>query len=379
MSLYLCVDCGGSKTAAAIADADGHILARALGGPSNFAYLGIDAFLLAVRDTVSRALQACTAPPSPTPVALPPPPATPLFAAAWLGVSGVDSPAAVAKLTPRVRALLGVPPAGGVTVCNDTALLAAPLQLHADVACAVACIAGTGGIVVSYTKDPQAPSGMREMGRVGGWGWILGDEGGGFHVGREAVRQMLMRADVASVEAAPPPRSVLEERVLARFGTEDVFDLLTAIHLPDPAPAPADGNSDAPADTDADADSDTPAYARMVREKRLSSLAPLVFSAAFASHDALALSVLHKTAGELADCVAILLRDDARAVRGVKAAEGVICFGGSLVGVPAYRDLVLEKLKERGHVFRRVEYIEDAAATGAMGLASAARMAREVA
>ena len=59
--------------------------------------------------------------------------------------------------------------------------------------------------------------------------------------------------------------------------------------------------------------------------------------------------------------------------RKVRAAEGVICFGGSLVGVPAYRELVLEKLRERGHVFRRVEFIEDAAATGARGLASAAR------
>ena len=51
MSYYLCVDCGGSKTAAAIADADGNILARATGGPSNFAYLGLPNFLQAVSAT----------------------------------------------------------------------------------------------------------------------------------------------------------------------------------------------------------------------------------------------------------------------------------------------------------------------------------------
>ena len=58
MSYYLCVDCGGSKTAAAIADKDGNIVGRGTGGPSNFAYLGLDNFLEAVTTTVSAAV--CT-------------------------------------------------------------------------------------------------------------------------------------------------------------------------------------------------------------------------------------------------------------------------------------------------------------------------------
>ena len=353
MSLFLCVDCGGSKTSAVIADAAGNIVGRALGGPSNFAYLGIDAFVSAVRESVSKALQTCVSPPSETPVALPP--ATPLFAAAWLGVSGVDSQAAIAKLMPVVSQLLNVPEGPNLLVGNDTSLLAAPLQMHDDVSCAVTCISGTGGIVVSFIKTPEGR--LQEMGRVGGWGWILGDEGGGYHVGREAVRQILMRADVASVEGAAPPPSVFEQRVLQRFGLSDVFELLTAIHLPDPTGAlPADA----------------PSYAGMPREKRLSSLAPLVFEAAFTDKDALALSVLDAASAELVAEICILLRDDARAKKGVTAAKGVICFGGSLVGVEAYRKMILGKLAEKGHVFRRVEFINDAGAVGAQGLAAAA-------
>ncbi|OBZ69554.1 N-acetyl-D-glucosamine kinase [Grifola frondosa] len=348
MSYYLCVDCGGSKTATAICDASGQILGRAFGGPSNFAYLGPDNFI----DVVGT-----------TPL-LPPPTSSPLFAAAWLGVSGVDSAAAIARLTPPLAALLGVVP----IVCNDTHLLAAPLRMHPDVSAAIGCVSGTGGIVVSFKEGEGAH--LEELGRVGGWGWILGDEGGGFHVGREAVRQILFEADRASV-MGPVPAPVsskggvgsLKARVLARFGITDVFELLTIVHWPDPVP-------------DAEVKDDAPAYTRIAREKRLSSLAPLVFAAAFEDHDPLAIDVLRHTSRELVDQICILLRPetgDAAAYppRTVKASETILCFGGSLVGVEAYRKMVLDELEKRGHVFRRVEFVEDAAATGAKALAAA--------
>lgn len=362
MSLFLCVDCGGSKTSAVICDAAGEIKGRALGGPSNFAYLGISAFAAAVKDAVGNALKTCVAPPFIDPVELPP--HTPLFAAAWLGISGVDSQGAIDAITPVVSALLGVPPGKTLIVCNDTHLLAAPLQMHADVSCAVTCIAGTGGIVVSFTQEPDGS--LREMGRVGGWGWILGDEGGGFHVGREAVRQIIFRADVASVEGPKPVKEgkdTLERRVMQQFGLQsDVYDLLTAVHLPDPTPGTVL------------ADASPPAYALVPREKRLSQLAPLVFQSAFEDGDPLAINVLRVTSRELVDQISILCRPGAP--NGVQASKGVICFGGSLVGVDKYRNLLLEQLAERGHVFKRVEFVDDAAAVGVKGLAAAAK-ARE--
>ena len=105
MTYYLCVDCGGSKTAAAIADADGTIVARGTGGPSNVAYLGVPNFLEAVAATVKTTLAALPG----APTELPPPAVAgkPLFAGAWLGVSGADSAAVIAKLVGPLRALLG--------------------------------------------------------------------------------------------------------------------------------------------------------------------------------------------------------------------------------------------------------------------------------
>lgn len=359
MSYHLCVDCGGSKTAAAIADSAGNILGRGQGGPSNFAYLGLPNFLQAVTDTVNSALrsfipQTDSAQPLLSPSA-------PLFASAWFGVSGVDSNAAIARLVPPLTALLGVEP----IVANDTHLLAAPLSMHDDVSAAIGCVSGTGGIVVSFKQGQGQGARLEELGRVGGWGWILGDEGGGFHVGREAVRQILWDEDRASVY--PPEdrktHSTLKTRVLEHFGVEDPFELLTVVHWPDPVPG---------VDTEATA----PPYTRSVREKRLSSLAPLVFAAAFEDGDALALRVLGLTTRVLVDQICVLLRpeaDDPGAVhppRTIKASETILCFGGSLVGVEAYRKLVLDELARRGHVMKRVTFIEEAAVVGAKALAA---------
>ncbi|OJT06674.1 hypothetical protein TRAPUB_2477 [Trametes pubescens] len=362
MSYHLCVDCGGSKTAAAIADSAGNILGRGQGGPSNFAYLGLPNFIQAVTDTVTAALKSFIPHPEAASTQSLLPPSAPLFASAWFGVSGVDSNAAIARLIPPLTALLGVEP----IVANDTHLLAAPLRMHDDVSAAIGCVSGTGGIVVSFKQGQGTGARLEELGRVGGWGWILGDEGGGFHVGREAVRQILWDEDRASVFPLEERRteSTLKMRVMQHFGVADPFELLTVVHWPDPVPR-------------AEVDVGAPAYTRDVREKRLSSLAPLVFAAAFEDKDALALRVLGRTTGELVDQICVLLRPEAEgtgyAPRTVKASDTILCFGGSLVGVEAYRKLLLDELARRGHVMKRVTFIDDAAVAGAKALAAVGR------
>ncbi|KAJ7496970.1 hypothetical protein FB451DRAFT_209307 [Mycena latifolia] len=353
MSLYLCVDCGGSKTAAVIVDASGTIVGRALGGPSNFAYLSLEAFESAVSLTVSDALKTCTSPPSVDPVPLPPIGDSP-FAAAWFGVSGLDAPAAIAEVTPTLSALLGIPAGSRLSIANDTHLLAAPVRMHPDVSHAVGVIAGTGAIAVSFKEEATS---FKELGRVGGWGWILGDEGGGFHVGREAVRQMLAETDLASVRGAPPPESVLTTRILERFGQKTVLDVLLAVHMPEVASSAITPQT-------------LPQYT-MPSEKRLSSLAPLVFQSAFEDADPLALRVLETTSSIFAAQIAVLLGEpDESAPNRVKAQDALISFGGSLVGIEAYRKMILDALAAKGHVFRYAHFVDDAAATGATGLAA---------
>ncbi|KZP27532.1 hypothetical protein FIBSPDRAFT_712783, partial [Athelia psychrophila] len=369
MSLYLCVDCGGSKTSAVICDADGAVVGRALSGPSNFAYLGIVAFTREVHIAVAAALQTTS-----SPITLPPAPGTPSpFARAWFGISGVDSPRAAVSAASALSILLALPiptgPESRLQVANDTHLLAAPLRTHPALTHAMAVIGGTGAVCVSFDRE------LTVLGRVGGWGWILGDEGGGFHVGREAVRQLLFDADRATLGGPAQPPSVLKERILARFGLseENAMEILALVHVPDPDPTAVP--TDIPETPEGELEILADAPRLMVREKRLSSLPPLVFTAAFVDRDPFALRVLGVSARALADQIRILLRSpssssaDEASPNSILASSTVLCFGGSLVGIPEYRTLILDILKEDGHEFGAVEFVDDVSKTGAEALA----------
>ena len=353
MPLYLCVDCGGTKTSAAISDASGTIIGHGWGGPSSISYLTLDAFLNAIKDAVGAALQSAGSPPSDVPITLPCIGKSP-FAAAWFGISGADSPAAITKVTLPLSTLLGIPVGPDLIIANDIHLLAAPVQMHPDVTSGVAVIAGTGSIAVSFR---EVEGRLVEVGRVGGWGWIIGDEGGGFGVGREALRQILMEEDKASVTGIPPAHSELRVRVLERFEVTNVLEILTKIYLPDPL-------------SDATPTGQT-ALQTLPRAKRISSLPPLVFEAAFELNDPLAMNILKTSARHLSSQIAILLGEGLESSPySIKASESVISLGGSLVGIEGYRNLILEDLRQHGHIFRYIDFISNAAAAGATGLAA---------
>src|SRR6266403_6044694 len=274
--LYLAIDCGGTKTAAVLCAPDGTILSSALGGGSNFSYLGLDAFLNRIAEVTSSVLS--TALRSPVTITPPNEPKTRIttppyyLRAAWLGVAGVDSPSAISLLLPHVSALLSVP-VERLIVSNDTHLLAAPLRILPDVRTAVAVVAGTGSIVVSF-REGTANAPLEGLARVGGWGWILGDEGGGFDVGRTAVRALLAQQDMGTT-GAPVAHGSLREKVLGKFGVNEVMDLFGVLYAPDSS-------------------------SQLPREGRLSSLCPIVFEAAFEDGDSLAIQVVKDCAQKLA-------------------------------------------------------------------------------
>ena len=62
--------------------------------------------------------------------------------------------------------------------------------------------AGTGSVAIHITKDNQVI-------QVGGWGYLLGDEGGGYWIGREAIRRVLLKRD-SGVDLGNFENSILE-------------------------------------------------------------------------------------------------------------------------------------------------------------------------
>ncbi|CAA7259023.1 unnamed protein product [Cyclocybe aegerita] len=356
MALYLSVDCGGTKTSAVICDASGTVVGRGSGGPSNITYLTPDAFIASVKEATVSALRTAVPISDDTTIQLPPSDKSP-FEAAWFGISGADSPAAIEKVALPLSNLLGLPNGPRLSVTHDSHLLAAPVRMHSDVSHAIVVIAGTGSATVSFK---EIEGGVEELGRVGGWGWLLGDEGSGFEVGRETLRHILLEYDKASVTGSTVPKSPLIEAILERFEIGHVMEIFTKVYLQDPDPSakilPGEEK----------------ALRNLAREKRISSLPRLVFKAAFEDGDPLALEILKTTAGHLASQIVILLGDGVGpSPRIFKATDAVISFGGSLVGIEAYRNLILDDLARRGHVFRRVAFIDDAAAVGGAALAAA--------
>jgi hypothetical protein len=109
------------------------------------------------------------------------------------------------------------------------------------------------------------------------------------------------------------------------------------------------------------------------RKQRLATLAPLVFKAAFELEDPTALRALRLSVGGLAKQVASLCIAEGEAKnprkRSVAAKTSVLALGGSLFGVPKYRELLIEELKGVGQSFASVVYVDDPARDGALGLA----------
>lgn len=96
-----------------------------------------------------------------------------------VGAHGCDSEARCRELTEAVWPLVSVP----CRIVNDARLLG----LAAGRENAVGVVSGTGSIAVGVLPDGGSVY-------AGGWGWLLGDEGGAAGLVRESVRAVL-RAD----------------------------------------------------------------------------------------------------------------------------------------------------------------------------------------
>jgi glucosamine kinase len=184
------IDAGGTKTVCLLADARGSILAEGRGPGANLhvaGELGVEKVLHEVM-----ALALADRPLAP--------------AAICLGIAGVDRDDEAATVRAIMRRICHN---ARVLVVND-ALIA--LVAGARDAPGIVIIAGTGSIV--YGRNAAG-----ESARAGGWGHMVGDEGSGYWIGREAVAAVMRAADGRG------PRTRLTDEILAHFNVADVSRL----------------------------------------------------------------------------------------------------------------------------------------------------------
>ncbi|HKW60666.1 MAG TPA: BadF/BadG/BcrA/BcrD ATPase family protein, partial [Candidatus Dormibacteraeota bacterium] len=126
------------------------------------------------------------------------------------GAAGAEEPAARERLRRLIERRL---PECRVVVVHDTRLVLAAAGLDAG----IALIAGTGSSAYARSADGREA-------RRGGWGWLVGDEGSGVWVTREAVRLVMARSD------ADADLGALGDRLLAACQTRDPQKLVARLH-----------------------------------------------------------------------------------------------------------------------------------------------------
>ncbi|HEY3883909.1 MAG TPA: BadF/BadG/BcrA/BcrD ATPase family protein, partial [Vicinamibacterales bacterium] len=184
------LDAGGTKTVCLLADGAGQVLAEARRGGANLQAAGELEVEKVLHEVMEEALAACDAVPS----------------AVCLGIAGVDRPGD-AVVVAGIMKRIGYK--ARVLVVND-ALVA--LEAGAPASAGVVVIAGTGSIAYGRNAGNEAA-------RAGGWGYMLGDEGSGYWIGRAALRAVLRQADRRG------PKTELTGLLLAYFAVGRAQDL----------------------------------------------------------------------------------------------------------------------------------------------------------
>jgi N-acetylglucosamine kinase-like BadF-type ATPase len=185
-NLTMGIDGGGSTLRVVIADADLNVLAQAARGTANPSAIGWDAAAALIHEAMREALAQVDQP----------------IAAVGIGVAG----AAASRAGDWLRATVGtVLPGIPVAASSDyeIALVGAMGALEG-----VLLLAGTGSVAYGVN-----PAGLNAQ--VGGWGYLLGDEGGGYWIGLQALRAVVRWADAGQPESAVLPVRALQALELA--------------------------------------------------------------------------------------------------------------------------------------------------------------------
>jgi N-acetylglucosamine kinase-like BadF-type ATPase len=169
MNLIIAVDAGGTKTDCLIGTTQGEILARTSSGPANYQLVGGDGVLRVIKELLCAVDEYCSHEKC-------------SFEVMWIGIAGVDRPGEREQITKALQTL-GI--ARRVVVDND-AIIALASGTMGDPG--VVVIAGTGSIAFGINEEGKRA-------RAGGWGYILGDEGSAYHIGRAALNSVTRAAD----------------------------------------------------------------------------------------------------------------------------------------------------------------------------------------
>jgi len=211
MNYYLGIDGGGSTTRAVLADARGNAVATARAGSLNYLAVGYET----ARASLQNIMQQINMP----------------VHAAFIGNAALAGPAPASEL----RALCeGILDPAYLAMDSDLFIALETMNYHPNEPagspgtprtgpCAVA-IAGTGSMAAGRAGENEPVL------HTGGWGWMLGDEGSGFHIAWEGIRAALRGHEGSG------PATSLTGQLCRHFGVNEPEELLDIVYDPPKEP-----------------------------------------------------------------------------------------------------------------------------------------------
>jgi len=199
------IDAGGTKTVCQLADESGAVVQETRGPGANLQAVGELEVEKVLHDVMERAIRGSGG------ISSSADRRARLPAAICLGIAGVDREEDALVVGDIMRR---IGQNARVLIVND-ALVA--LEAGVPGQPGVVVIAGTGSI--AYGRNARG-----EAARAGGWGYVLGDEGSGYWIGRTALRAVLREADRRG-----EPTS-LTGRLLMHFDVSKPQDLIHAVY-----------------------------------------------------------------------------------------------------------------------------------------------------
>ncbi|AVH70091.1 N-acetylglucosamine kinase [Nostoc sp. 'Lobaria pulmonaria (5183) cyanobiont'] len=209
MSYVLGIDGGGSKTVCILMDDSCQVLGRGEAGPSNYQSIGIEVTLQSIQSAIYNAVEAAIIT------------NTLNINAICLGLAGVGRAADIEVVKGLVKELQNnklpinwaLQPAN-IVICND-ALIALVGGIGQPVGIVVAV--GTGSIVFGRNHQGNTK-------RVGGWGYILGDEGSAYKIAIAGMNAALKSYDGREISTS------LVEAFKQHLNLESIEDLIEVVY-----------------------------------------------------------------------------------------------------------------------------------------------------
>ncbi|MHC9540296.1 MAG: N-acetylglucosamine kinase [Vulcanimicrobiota bacterium] len=200
MRVYIGIDGGGTKTRSVMIASEGILLVDMITQGSNLNHYGWERFQEIMKELFS-SLQARM-----------PPEAS--AAAVYCGLAGVDRPRVWEKVYEFIQEQW---PGTMIGLGHDAmpALMCASGKLEG-----VVLIGGTGAFAFGINEAGK-------MGRVGGWGYLLGDEGSGYDIGRRALQSVMRCYDYRG------PDTLLVKKVLEKYKIPSLDELIPIVYHKD--------------------------------------------------------------------------------------------------------------------------------------------------